>query len=166
MKRTPWIAAAALLAAGAANAQVTLYKGHDFRGPAQEVRGEVAHLEDGFDGQASSMVIHDGVWQFCTGDHFTGRCKVLTKGRYPDLRWMDDRIVSVKWLGANGDFSRYDTWDKRGDYRAEGRDERRDWRDSRDAREARDWRDRDAASAYGREGDRRYEPSERRWNER
>src|SRR6476469_10357773 len=108
MKRTLLVAAIATLAAGAAQAQVTLYKGQAFRGPAQEVKGEVAHLEGGFDGQASSLVIHDGVWQFCTGDHFTGRCKVMTKGRYPDLRWMDDRITSIKWLGASGgDFARY-----------------------------------------------------------
>jgi beta/gamma crystallin len=159
MKRLPLIAAAAIgaLAVGAAQAQVTLYKGQNFRGPAQEVKGEVAHLEGGFDGQASSMVIHDGVWQFCTGDHFSGRCKVLTKGRYPDLRWMDDRITSIKWLGDKGDFARYDTWDKRqaygaNDWRDERRDERRD--DRRDTRDNRDWRDRDAASAY-REDNRR-----------
>jgi len=149
MKKIPLIAAAiGALTVGAAQAQVTLYKGHAFRGPSQEVKGEVAHLEGGFDGQASSMIIHDGVWQFCTGDHFTGRCKVLTKGRYPDLRWMDDRIVSIKWLGDTGDFARYDTWDKRETYGANARE---DWRD---ARNGRDWRDRDAASAY-REDDRR-----------
>src|SRR3954467_1612348 len=124
MKRSLWMAASiAALAAGTAQAQVTLYKSQNFRGPAQDVRGEVAHLEGGFDGQASSMVIHDGVWQFCTGDHFSGRCKVMTKGRYPDLRWMDDRITSIKWLGASGDFARYDTWDKRDAYRADSRDD-------------------------------------------
>jgi Beta/Gamma crystallin len=148
MKRFPVIAAAiGSLAIGAAQAQVTLYKGHNFHGPSQEVRGEVAHLEGGFDGQASSMVIHDGTWQFCTGDHFTGRCKVLTKGSYPDLRWMDDRITSIKWLGDTGDFARYDTWEKR----ADARDDRYD---------TRTWRDRDAATA--RPDDRRYE--DRRYN--
>ena len=152
MKRTHWIAAAALLAAGAANAQVTLYKGQNFHGPSQEVRGEVAHLEGGFDGQASSMVIHSGVWQFCTGDHFSGRCKVMTQGRYNDLRWMDDRITSVKWLGASGDFSRYDTWSKRDAYQADRRDNR-DYRENRDTR--------DSASGY-RSDDKRYDTSDRR----
>jgi hypothetical protein len=155
MKRT-LLAAAIALAAGAAQAQVVLYKSQNFRGPAQQVRGEVAHLEGGFDGQASSLVIEHGTWQFCTGDHFTGRCKVLTPGRYPTLAWMDDRVTSIKWLGDNGvDVARYDTWNKRDAYSADRRDDRRD---SRDARE---WRDRDAASS-SRQDDRRFDANDRR----
>ena len=181
MKRTYLIAALATLAAGAAQAQVTLYTGQDFRGPSQQVKGEVAHLEGGFEGKASSMVIDNGVWQFCTGDHFTGRCKVLGPGRYANLRWLDDRITSVKWLGegSHEKYARYDTWEKRDAYVERNDDSRysRDARDARDARDTRDttrdWRDRDAASAY-REGDRRYDNGntapgysyERRYNDR
>jgi hypothetical protein len=148
MKQTTLVGAAVVtLFAGLALADTTelvIYKGDHFRGPAQTIKGEVANLENGFGHEASSMVVRGGAWQVCTGDHFSGRCKVVESGEYPTLGWLNDRIVSVKFLGNDPNRTRYDNWDAK-------RTAQDDWRDRRD--DARDYRPRSEANDsnyYGR----------------
>ena len=140
MKRT-LLAAALMIAAGATQAATTelvLYKADNFRGPAQTIKGEVNNLEGGFGHEASSMIARGGAWQVCTGDHFSGRCKVVREGQYPTLGWLNDRIVSVKFLGQGQDFARYDNWEAK----REARNDRPDWRDGQESRGPQDFRDR------------------------
>lgn len=141
MKRLTIAAALAVLFTGAAYAETTelvLYKGANFHGPAQTIKGEVANLENGFGHEASSMVARGGAWQVCTGDHFSGRCRVIREGEYPTLGWLDDRIVSVKFLGDEQNLARYDNWEAKRQAR-DYRQDNRDWRDRRDeAARARD----------------------------
>src|SRR5206468_1832291 len=91
---------------------------------------------NGFGREVSSMVVRGGSWQVCTGDHFSGRCRVVREGEYPTLGWLNDRIVSVKFLGDDQNVARYDNWDTK-----------RDARDTRDER--RNDRPRSEANAYG-----------------
>jgi hypothetical protein len=168
MKRIVIAAAVASLFAGVAQARTTelvIYQGPNFHGPSKVIKGEVANLED-FNNNISSMIARGGAWQVCTGDHFSGRCRVIREGEHPRLGWLNDRITAVRFLGDNPDLARYDNWDTYGK-RAEA--DARDWRDERrdNARDA--WRDREAAQQSYRYGDRepqqtsRYGDDDRRW---
>ena len=102
MKR---IALAAALLSSAAHASVTelvIYKDNDFKGASQVVKGEVAHLEDGFASQGASLIARGGYWEVCTRSHFKGDCRVLAAGEYArlDPKW-NKRIVSTRFLGAD-----------------------------------------------------------------
>jgi hypothetical protein len=102
MKRMA-IAATAALLSSAADASVTelvIYKDNDFKGASQVVKGEVAHLEDGFAAQAASLVARGGYWEVCNRSHFKGDCRVLAEGEYArlDPGWTR-RIVSTRFLG-------------------------------------------------------------------
>lgn len=156
MKRMLIAAAVAAFFAGAAEARTTelvIYKGENFHGPSKVIKGEVANLEE-FNNNISSMVARGGAWQVCTGDHFSGRCRVIREGEHPRLGWLNDRIMAVRFLGDDPDVARYDNWDT---YDKAAEADRRDWREQRReaAREA--WRDREAAS----QADRYYEPDSR-----
>ena len=167
MKRMIIAGAVAALFAGAAQARTTelvIYKGANFHGPSKTIKGEVANLEE-FNNDISSMIARGGAWQVCTGDHFTGRCRVVREGEHARLGWLNDRIMAVRFLGDNPDLARYDNWDTY-DKRADA--DRRDWREERReerreaAREA--WRDREAAQAYRyNEPSYRYGDDDRRW---
>ena len=126
MKRNAIFAALAIFAAGSANAAVTelvLYKGENFKGPSQTVKGEVNNLEGGFARSASSAIVRGGNWEVCTGDHFRGNCYVIGPGEYPSLdRNLNQQIVSVRFVGNN----KAATYDTRGD-----RGERRENREAR-----------------------------------
>jgi hypothetical protein len=162
MKRTllaAAMAAAGLLAAGASQARDTeliIYKGANFRGSSDVIKGEVANLENGFGREVSSMVVRGGDWQVCTGDHFSGRCRVVREGEYPTLGWLNDRIVSVKFLGDNADVARYDNWDGRRAAEADRRDDRRDYRPRADVNEYGDRDYRNDRPTYDRSNDDRY----------
>ena len=93
------LAAAALLAAGHALAQVTFYEGEGFRGRAYSARGTVDNFANvGFNDRASSVVVDRGRWQVCEDAGFNGRCVVLRPGSYESLRGMglDNRVSSVR----------------------------------------------------------------------
>ena len=105
MKRIAVAVTSATMLAGMAHAAVTelvIYKDADFKGATQTVKGEVAHLEDGFARQGVSLVVRGGYWEACSRDHFRGDCRVLAEGQYPRLEpgW-HKRIVSVRFLGAD-----------------------------------------------------------------
>ena len=180
MKRLTLLAAIAALGTGLAQAQSTelvIYKEANFRGAADTIKGEVANLENGFGREVSSMEVKGGSWEVCTKDHFKGRCRVIDEGRYPRLEGLNDRIVSVRFLGSSAKVARRD--DDRLDKR-DLRDDRRDAREAREAREEarREWREykdskRDwdgnyydrSASNYDRSGS-NYDRSNNGYNER
>ena len=154
MKRMLLAAAIAALATGAAQARTTemlVYKAENFRGQGDTIKGEVNNLENGFGREVSSMIVRGGTWEVCTGDHFSGRCRQVAEGEYPRLGWLNNRIVSVRFLGENvvarNDVDR-DGWyaaQKAREARQEAREERREAR-AREAREEarearREWRE-------------------------
>lgn len=105
MKRTAIAVAVAALLSNAAHAAVTefvIYKDNDFKGAQHVVKGEVAHLEEGFARQGASLVVRGGFWEACSRSHFKGDCRVFAEGDYPKLGadW-SKRIVSLRFLGTD-----------------------------------------------------------------
>ncbi len=100
-------AAAALLAAGHALAQVTFYEGEGFRGRAFAASRTVDNFANiGFNDRASSVVVDRGRWEVCEDAGFNGRCVVLKQGSYDSLRGMglDNRISSVRPVNPRRDY--------------------------------------------------------------
>ena len=153
MKRTAIAAAVAVLLAGTAHAASTefiLYKGQNFSGPSQVIKGEVANLEGGFAREGSSAVVRGGNWEICTQDHFRGDCYIIAPGEYPDLGRLHDKIVAVRFVG-NDKVAHFDARDERKSLRQELKEAKREARedirearrDLRDAIRGEDRRDRD-----------------------
>ena len=94
--------AAALLAAGAAQAQVVIYKQPNFTGAALTLTKDDENLtNEGFLDQASSLVISSGRWEFCSQPKFAGDCRVLEAGQYATLpQVLNHRIESVRQVGG------------------------------------------------------------------
>ena len=93
------LAAAGLLVATQAAAQITLYENEDFHGRTFTTDRPVYNFDRrGFNDRASSIVVSSGAWQVCEDAHFEGRCVVLRPGNYDSLRamGMNDRISSVR----------------------------------------------------------------------
>jgi hypothetical protein len=93
------LAAAALLLAGEAAAQVTFYEREGFRGRAFSASGPVANFErHGFNDRASSVIVERGRWEVCEDAGYRGRCVVLRRGSYDSLARMglDNRVSSVR----------------------------------------------------------------------
>lgn len=167
MKRSLILAGALALAAGAAQARTTelvVYKGENFSGPADTIKGEVANLENGFGREVSSLIARGGTWEVCTQDHFKGRCRMVAEGEHARLGGLNNRIVSVRFLGENV-VARTDV-DRNGWYEAklareaaareDAREERREAREA--AREA-------AAAREAREARRDAYREERTWRD-
>lgn len=154
MKRTTLAAVlAAAFVAGAAHAATTelvIYKQQNFQGPSHTVKGEVNVLEGGFSKESSSLRVKGGYWEVCNQDRFKGDCRVLAPGDYPRLGdVLDDRIVSVRFLGNDRKLQERVAKVERREDRREWREERRERREDR--REAREWRrDLGALDLYGR----------------
>src|SRR6476661_2026755 len=80
-------------------ADVTLYGREGFEGRSITTREPVRNLESAdFANRASSLVVREGSYEFCSGREFQGRCVVLGPGRYPSLQvmGMNDAIVSLR----------------------------------------------------------------------
>jgi uncharacterized protein YcfJ len=93
------LAAAALLAAGSAAAQITLYEHEGFRGRSFTAGGAVANLDGtGFNDRASSAIVERGQWEVCEHANFGGRCVLLRAGQYPSLAslWIGNQISSLR----------------------------------------------------------------------
>ncbi len=100
----PIIAAVALVAAGQAFGQVTLYASEGFRGNVFRADRQIANLErQGFNNRASSAIVEGGRWEVCDDKRFEGRCVVLRKGSYDSLRalGLEDSISSLRPAGNN-----------------------------------------------------------------
>jgi hypothetical protein len=136
MKRYALTAAAALLFAGAAHAQVTefvIYKQPDFKGPQQVIKGEVNILENGFAREGESLVVRGGYWEACTEDRFKGSCRVYDPGQYARLGDFSRRIVSVRFLGTDRNVAKREADRIAANERAALHNDRQE-RDSRDDR--------------------------------
>lgn len=80
-----------------ARGSVDLYGGQDFRGRSVRVEGNERDLANlSFDGRASSVVVHEGVWELCSEPGFQGRCQVFRPGEYRYLAQLDDRVSSLR----------------------------------------------------------------------
>ena len=143
MMRTALAAAVTVLLAGTAQAATTefiIFKQNNFRGPSQTIKGQVDNLEGGFAREGSSLIVRGGYWEVCNRDHFKGDCYVLGPGEYPSLSpALDDRIVAVRFLGADKKHAARVAKEERREAREERRDDRREARQERreDRREAR-----------------------------
>ncbi|HEX2543892.1 MAG TPA: beta/gamma crystallin-related protein [Ramlibacter sp.] len=81
------LAASALVLGSQAMAQVVLYEGEGFRGRSVVVNAETRNVERRALGNtAQSAVVERGRWEVCERPRFEGRCAVLRRGDYPDLR--------------------------------------------------------------------------------
>ena len=80
-----------------ARGTVDLYGGQDFRGRSVRIEGNERDLAtQGFDGRASSLVVHDGVWELCSEPGFAGNCRTFRPGEYRYLAGLDDRVSSLR----------------------------------------------------------------------
>ena len=119
------------LAAGAAQADVTLYKDQKFSGATLSLRDATPNLaQQGFQNQASSAVVTGTRWEFCSSPEGRGDCVILNPGRYERLdQKIYHRMESARPVG--------DAWPSKEKQRTAlaQKDERRDGR--RDSREHR-----------------------------
>ena len=80
-----------------ARGTVDLYGGQDFRGRSVRIEGNERDLAtQGFDGRASSLVVHDGVWELCSEPGFAGNCRTFRPGEHRYLAGLDDRVSSLR----------------------------------------------------------------------
>jgi uncharacterized protein YcfJ len=80
-------AVSAMVLASQAMAQIVLYEREGFRGRSVAINGEVRNVERRALGDtAASAVVERGRWEACEQPRFQGRCAVLRRGNYPDLR--------------------------------------------------------------------------------
>jgi uncharacterized protein YcfJ len=80
-------AASALVLASQAMAQIVVYEREGFRGRSVVINGEMRNVERRALGDtAASAVVERGRWEVCEQPRFQGRCAVLRRGNYPDLR--------------------------------------------------------------------------------
>lgn len=102
------VAAATVLMATQAAAQITFYEGEGFRGRAFTTAKRVDNFARiGYNDRASSVVVDRGNWEVCTDADFRGNCVVLRRGSYDSLSRLgvNDRISSVRPVGQR---ARYD----------------------------------------------------------
>jgi uncharacterized protein YcfJ len=93
------VAAAAVVLASQAMAQITLYEREGFRGRAVTTDRPVRNLDRmDFDDRAGSIVVDRGRWEVCDQPRFEGRCAVLRRGNYDSLRdmGMNNQISSIR----------------------------------------------------------------------
>ena len=82
---------------GNRSAPVVLFSQSRFGGSQVDLRGDTRTLQNlDFNDQAGSVIINEGSWQLCDDADFRGKCIVLSKGRYDNLRDLGDRISSVR----------------------------------------------------------------------
>ena len=87
-----------LLGAGAASAQITIYKQPNFAGAERTLNESAADLQGtGFNDQASSAIVRSGRWELCTQPGFKGDCMVLGPGEHARLdAKLFHRVESVR----------------------------------------------------------------------
>lgn len=98
------LAAAGVLIATQAVAQVTFYEREGFEGQAFTTEQQIRNFDRfGFNDRASSVVVLNDRWEACEDIKFRGRCVVLRPGRYPSLAamGMNNRVSSVRVLSRN-----------------------------------------------------------------
>jgi uncharacterized protein YcfJ len=104
------LAAAGLVFAAHASAQVTFYENEDFHGRSFTADRQVDNFERyGFNDRASSAVVTSDRWEVCEDARFGGKCVVLRPGRYPNLAslGMNNRISSVREVARTSQVEDY-----------------------------------------------------------
>ena len=99
------LAAMALVSAGQAAAQLTLFRDDGFRGNRVTADHAIDNFANsGFNDEVSSADVRGGSWQVCSDAYFEGRCVVLRPGSYPSFGSMglNDRISSVRPVDQYG----------------------------------------------------------------
>src|SRR5690349_17913385 len=102
-KMRAMLAAAGLLIATQAAAQVTLYERENFHGRSITIDHPVGNMDRrDFDDRASSAVVQSGDWQVCEDPGFSGRCAVLHTGEYRSLRevGLNNDVSSIRPVGG------------------------------------------------------------------
>ncbi len=81
-----------------------VFDDHNFEGDHRHVIGDIAVLDDGWDGRISSLAIEHGAWEVFVRHNFAERQgPVLTRGIYPwvgDIEVDNDRIASMRTRNA------------------------------------------------------------------
>lgn len=84
-------------------AAVVLYNDINFGGDALGADSEILDMSaTNYNDQASSIVINEGTWTFCTDANLQGTCKVLGPGSYAwveDVGIPNDTISSFRRVG-------------------------------------------------------------------
>lgn len=79
--------------------EITLFTRANFGGPALRVHESEPDLDKlGFNDRTSSVVVQSGRWQVCEHKQYQGKCKVLEKGEYAQLKDFDNLMSSVREL--------------------------------------------------------------------
>ncbi|OFA03178.1 beta/gamma crystallin-related protein [Duganella sp. HH101] len=93
---------ALLGAAAAAQAgDITLYTRAHFGGPALQLHGSEPDLDKlGFNDRTSSVIVQNGTWEVCENKHYKGKCLILEKGEYAELKNFNDMMSSVREIEA------------------------------------------------------------------
>lgn len=81
------------------NGTVELFEDPGFRGRALRVDEDTDGLQASLGSGPSSLVIHEGRWQLCTGNGYEGSCRVFEPGRYTDLGRFGNRASSLRRVG-------------------------------------------------------------------
>ena len=92
------LAAAAVVVAGHAAAQITLYEGEGFHGRSITANDRLGNLDrSGMNDRVSSVIVQRGRWIVCEHARFEGRCVILRRGEYPTLQQfgLNNQISSV-----------------------------------------------------------------------
>ena len=95
------LAAAGLIAATHAMADITFYENENFAGRSFTTERQVRDLDRyGFDNRASSLTVGEDRWEVCENPGFQGHCVVVRPGNYPSLRaiGLNNRISSVRMI--------------------------------------------------------------------
>lgn len=98
--RKPLLAAIVLCVSFVVQAgEITLYTRANFGGPAIKLHESEPDLDKlGFNDRTSSVVVQSGRWQVCEHKQFKGRCKLLEKGEYAQLKDFSNMMSSVREL--------------------------------------------------------------------
>ena len=98
------LAAAGLIAAGQAMADITFYEGENFSGRSFTTERQVRDFDRyGFNDRASSLTVGEDRWEVCENQAYQGHCVVVRPGNYPSLRAMglNNRITSVRMISRD-----------------------------------------------------------------
>jgi hypothetical protein len=82
---------------------VVLYENDNFGGRSIDLSQGIDDLQQrGFNDRVSSLVIRQGLWEFCSDADFRGQCITLGPGRYPTMgSWnLNDKLSSVRRVTA------------------------------------------------------------------
>ena len=106
------LAAATVVLAAQASAQITFYEHDDFVGRTLSSDHAVDDFRrHGFNDSVSSIIVDGGLWEVCEDVRYEGRCAVLRPGKYRSLRAMglNDQLSSARPMrrGDDGEEGRH-----------------------------------------------------------